>query len=406
LQGVRLLIVDDEETVRMVLQEQLEAWGLFADSASNGRQALEALQEKNAQGAPYDIAILDLTMPDIDGMELARTIKADPSIALTRLVILTGHAQRGDGAEARKAGVSAYLVKPVTNSQMFDCISRVMNASEKTPLITRHSLKELRVLEMASIRILVADDDEVNRKVAKGILERFGYQADFAENGKEAVELSSSVPYDLILMDCSMPEMDGFQATAEIRRREKESKSARRMPIIALTAHAMKGFREKCIETGMEDYLSKPFNREDLKTVLDRWLNSGASNPQRKLEPSVEDSPDEDTQTVSVDENTIQALRETMGDDLEKVFQLFCQQTQERIGAMKAAVTQRDADTLHRVSHSLKGSAGLIGAVRMTALSEELQSLGSSEKVDGADELLDMLADEFETVQSLLQAEN
>jgi PAS domain S-box-containing protein len=183
LHGLRVLLVDDEEAIREMLHEQLASWGITSEQAQNGRQALAMLQDCSQKGMPYDLAILDLTMPDMDGLELARTVKADPTIASVRLVMLTGYGQRGEGMEARKAGLSAYLVKPVTHSQLSDCISRVMSSPEDTPLITRHSLQELRISERAQFRILIAEDNDVNQKVAKRMLERFGYRADLAGNG-------------------------------------------------------------------------------------------------------------------------------------------------------------------------------------------------------------------------------
>ena len=218
-----------------------------------------------------------MQMPEMDGQMIARAIKEDPAIASTRLVLLTSLGRRGYGREARRAGIAAYLTKPVRQSEFYDALATVMGPQEKkaseheTPLITRRSLEEKKASSRA--HVLVAEDNAVNQRVAVRMLEKLGYRADVAANGLKAIEaLSSPNPYAVVLMDVQMPQMDGYEVTAEIRKREKKVEG-RHTPIIAMTANAMQGDRQKALEAGMDDYISKPVKTEDLGAVLNRWIS-------------------------------------------------------------------------------------------------------------------------------------
>jgi signal transduction histidine kinase/CheY-like chemotaxis protein len=280
LDGFRVLIVDDNATNRTILIYQTASWKMIPSEAEDGNRALDLLRAA-AQHEPYDIVLMDMDMPGIDGFDLARTIKADPSIAAVPLVLMTSFGQRGDGRVAREIGIAAYLTKPVRESQLFDCLvtfldrSGVMstqsNAATPARLVTRYAFKERET--MARKLILVAEDNTVNQLVAVRQLENMGYRADVVANGREAVEALSRISYDLVLMDCQMPEMDGYEATAAIRLREGQS---RHTPIIAMTAGAMEGERKKCLAAGMNDYVSKPVKSEALRAMLAQWLSDSA----------------------------------------------------------------------------------------------------------------------------------
>jgi len=271
LHGVRVLVVDDHATNRTIVEQYLKAWGVVSGNAADGPQALERLRAAAARGQPYDLAILDLRMPGMDGMEVAQAIKADPALASVRLMLLASLRQRDQTEAARDAGIMAYLTKPVRRSQLYECLGRVMGIVAEIAPVPAHApaplpgLKEAR----AHIRILVVEDNVVNQKVAARMLEKRGYRVDVVANGLEALEALSRIPYDLVLMDCQMPEMDGFAATAEIRQRER---AVRHTLIIAMTANAMAGDRERCLAAGMDDYLSKPVRAEELDAVLQRWM--------------------------------------------------------------------------------------------------------------------------------------
>ncbi|MFN2454048.1 MAG: porin PorA family protein [Pyrinomonadaceae bacterium] len=275
LRGLRVLVVDDNATNRRILMHQTASWGMIAEEAEGGTLGLESLRAAQRNGAPYDVVLLDSLMPDMDGLELARAIKADAQIAAAQVVLMPSFGTRGDGQVAREAGIAAYLMKPVRQSQLFDCLATVMSetvaaATPATPradqLVTRHSLEESK--SASRTRILIAEDNPVNQKVAVLQLRRLGYRADVVGDGLEVLEALAGIPYDIVLMDCQMPLMDGFEATREIRRREGESKHT---VIIAMTANALEGDRDKCLAAGMDDYLSKPIKVEDLRQILDRW---------------------------------------------------------------------------------------------------------------------------------------
>jgi CheY-like chemotaxis protein len=243
--------------------------------AESGSQALELLRSTAVNHVPYDLAILDLLMPDLDGFGLANAIKSNPEIAPVRLVLMSSAGVRGDGARSRSAGIEAYLSKPVRQSQLFDCLISVMSspvAGEQSsnvsalPLVTKHTLQESK--KVSHKLILLAEDNLVNQKVAMRQLEKLGYRTDVVANGRDAVAALSRVPYDLVFMDCQMPEMDGYEATGEIRRGEGPVKHT---PIVAMTAHALEGDREKCLAAGMDDYISKPVKLEELQGVLDKY---------------------------------------------------------------------------------------------------------------------------------------
>ena len=290
LQDLRVLIVDDNATNRKILCKQTASWKMRATSTEDAPRALEALRSAGSHGAPFDMAILDMQMPSMDGMELARRIKDDPDIASTRLVLLTSMGQRGDAKEAGWAGIEAYLTKPVRQSELYDALATVMGTSDqgagKDPkpderLVTRHNIREAK--SRSRERVLVAEDHPVNQKVALKMLERLGYRVDVVGDGRQALEALARVPYAAVLMDVQMPEMDGYAATKEIRQREEDAQG-RHTPIIAMTANAMQGDREKALKAEMDDYVSKPVSSEKLEAVLECWvLKEAEEKPRRDL---------------------------------------------------------------------------------------------------------------------------
>ncbi|ULA68384.1 MAG: putative Histidine kinase [Nitrospira sp.] len=282
LQGRRICIVDDHAANRRILEEYSRQWGLAPASAADGFQALDLLREAAATTTAFDVAIIDMQMPGMDGLDLARSIKADPALAATPLVLLTSIALRGQAEQAKRAGVAAYLTKPVNRAELYDCLSTLVGVGEQAtaapsgkpaeppasePEVTRPALKEAA----APPRILVAEDNVINQKVAAYQLEKLGYRADVVANGIEAIEAVSRVHYAMVLMDCQMPELSGLEATAVIRKGERE-RQARRIPIIAMTANAMPGDHQKCLDADMDDFLSKPVQKKDLSVMLAKWL--------------------------------------------------------------------------------------------------------------------------------------
>jgi two-component system sensor histidine kinase/response regulator len=270
-------VVDDNATNRQILVHQILRWKMQPDCAANGAEALEILRVAAIEGKPYDLALLDVQMPQMDGLMLARAIKIDPTIAQTPLIVLTSLGQALSTAELNEGGIKAYLVKPVKQSRLLDCM--IKGLAEKTafnltmPASAVIPLKPSVPLE--KVRILLAEDNSVNQKVALAQLKRLRYKANAVANGVEVLEAIQRIYYDIILMDCQMPEMDGYEATRAIRQREQsfEKPCAWLAPvyIIAMTAHATQGEKEKCFAAGMDDYLSKPVRTAELQRALERW---------------------------------------------------------------------------------------------------------------------------------------
>lgn len=295
LSGLRVLLVDDNETQRKVLRHYLISWQMIPAEARDGEEAFEELNYAQDQGEPFDLALLDLTLPGMAGIDPIQKIKSDPRLKKTHLIAFAPRGRMGS-APVRQTGAAAVLFKPVRQSQLFDCIARVMSgkgqqecsASFADPASTtaRGGKRQSRRAS-SSVRILLAEDNVVNQKVVLKLLEKMGYAADAVANGLEAIEALERIPYDLVLMDCQMPEMDGFEATANIRRKKKIC----HIPVVALTANAMKGDREKCLEAGMDDYVAKPVSPETLKQALQRWTPS-SEEKQPQQAPSSEPAPE------------------------------------------------------------------------------------------------------------------
>jgi PAS domain S-box-containing protein len=417
LKGRRLCIVDDNATNRRILEQYAFQWGLQSATASDGYQALALLKDAATRGEPFDLAILDLQMPRMDGLELGRTITADPALAGTRLVLLTSMGLRGQAEKAKQAGISAYLCKPVHRAHLYDCLAMIVDLPAKSAtdalevgsssrpndvLVTRHVLKEAAVAARA--RILVAEDNIVNQKVAVCQLEKLGYRADVVANGLEAVEAVSRATYALVLMDCQMPEMDGLEATALIRTREAEQAS-RRLPIIAMTANAMRGDREKCLNAGMDDYLAKPAKLEQLEATLARWL-SGQSTPDEQKEPV---SPEKQKAAHEcVDSAVLAELRQLDRSCglLSMLITNFLKDVPTSLAGLRDALQQGDGEALARVAHGLNGSSGNLGVRNMRQLCVELQALGKAKDLSKAGALLAKLVSEFELVRQRLMVEH
>jgi two-component system sensor histidine kinase/response regulator len=273
--------VGDKTTDRLILCHQLLAWKIQPDCAARGEEARKMMRDAATAGNPYGLALLDFQMPEMNGLALARAIKSDPAIQSTRLVLLTSRGQMLSLEELQQLGIESCVIKPVKQSRLFDCMTDAMNrvVSKTSPPKTVASLsaaisrKGSPTLE--KMRILLAEDNTINQLVALAQLKKLGYTAQTVRNGLEVLKALEQVSYDVILMDCQMPELDGYEATKTIRKREKAPD--RRcpwkapVPIIALTAHAMQGEREKCLAAGMDDYLSKPIRPDELKAVLERW---------------------------------------------------------------------------------------------------------------------------------------
>lgn len=405
LARARVLIVDDNATNRKILLHQTAAWDMVGIEAESGTAALELLRVAANDGKPYDVALLDLMMPGINGFELAETIKAEPELATTKLVLLPSYGQRGDGEKALKLGIAAYLQKPVRQSQLYDCLVTLLAADSapvpNPPVVTRPErrtpLAGQPAQEFSPLRILIAEDNPVNQKVALGQLKNLGYRAKVFPNGLELLRELEQTEADIILMDCQMPEMDGLAATAEIRRREGD---ARHTTIIAMTANALDGESEKCIAAGMDDYLSKPVKPDVLRRKLEHWAaviaNAGAA--------ANGDYVGDDTPVL--DQAQFNTLKDIRPDDngalVAELIDLFAGEAATNLAELREQAPGGEVAEIRRIAHRLKGSCTNIGAARMTGVLDRLESVVSPGEVGG---LLDNLEHEYERVRERLAAE-
>ncbi len=399
VRGARILVVDDHPTNRLVLRELLRSWGCRFEEAADGQQALASLRRAVTEGDPFKIALVDMQMPVMDGKTLGGIIKADPDLRDTLLVMLTSVGQRGDAHKFQQVGFSAYMTKPVKVSQLYDCLATVLGVASvgseqpARPIITRHTLMEDK---KRRVRILVAEDNVVNQKVAVRILEKLGYRADAVANGQEAITALEKIGYDLVLMDVQMPEMNGFEATRIIR--DPGSGVLRHdIPIVAMTAHALKGDRERCLEAGMDDYASKPVTALALSEILDRYLGSAAS--------SGGVVPEQNPSQASPVE--IEQIREVADGDIEferDLIETFLSDSEEQIRGLEVALGEQDAEEVRGRAHTIKGSSANAGAKVMQELAYQMEKIGAGKELAQAPDVYSELKDAFEQARELLQA--
>jgi len=378
LAGLRMLIVEDNPTNRSILLQHAIEWRMYAASAPNGAEALEALRTAAANGKPFDAALVDMKMPVMDGVELVRAVRADARLAPLKMIMLTSldAADRRDAA--RDAGVAGYLAKPVRQAELYACIAAAMGAAVPTAALGDSPHPAAAPRAAAPARVLLAEDNVINQEVALEMLEDTGYQVTVAADGRQALAALAGGGFDAVLMDCQMPELDGFDATGELRRREGE-RGRRRTPVIALTANAVAGDRERCLEAGMDDYLAKPFARNELLGMLARWTQPASATQRvgQHADP-VAAEPSEAGGGV-IDTRALQALRALQRpgrpDLVGRVIGLFHSDAPRLMAEMRAAADARDVDTLRRAAHTLKSTAANLGATVLSARCREIEEL-------------------------------
>jgi two-component system, sensor histidine kinase and response regulator len=380
IKGQRVLVVDDNTTNRKVLMGQLILCGVDPVAASSADEALALMRQASAAGRPYDAALLDHLMPDCDGAELGRIIVQDASIHSTRLILLTSSGQRGDGQLFAHIGFAGYLLKPVTQRDLTECLILVLANTAQSwhlqsqPIITRHALRAQRAL--SGNRILLAEDNPVNQKVAVRLLEKLDYRVEVVADGRAAVTAWQGGNFDLILMDCQMPEMDGYAATREIRRLED---GKRHIPIVALTAHAMKGDEEKCRAAGMDDYLTKPIDRIKLDACLDRLLQSAGSTGSR---PATKESAVQSPSSIDW-----QALLESIDSDAgfaRDLLTAYIDTADRELATIAAALGSGDIAAMRESAHSLKSASANLRAATAASAAAQLETaadLGESARI-------------------------
>ncbi|MGI8807732.1 MAG: response regulator [Acidimicrobiales bacterium] len=406
LDGLGALVVDDNATNRTILEQSLASWQMRPAATDAGEPALLLLREAAARSDPFDLAILDYHMPGMDGLELARAIRADPALASTKLVLLTssgrwGHAQSAGGTE-----IDAFLTKPIRQSALYDALVTVTGLPEAPGgrVVTVSTVADVR--GKARAHVLVVEDNIVNQKVAAGMLERLGYRVDVAANGIEAVDAVARVPYALVLMDCQMPEMDGYEATAEIRRRQA---GGPRTPIIAMTAGAMQGDEDRALAAGMDEFVTKPVKMDQLGAVLERWVDSAAAGGTGTLPPAAgPPAGHESAQRPSaLDPEILAGLRQLerggRSGAVDELVELFLDTARERVRELRVAVDDDDRAAVKRVAHSLKGSSANLAATEMAAVAAELEVAVGDDDATAAAEAMTRLEAELERADAALR---
>ncbi len=405
LKGLRICGVDDHHINRALLKQYFEDWGMEGECLSSSEQALARIYEMAQQGTPFDLAIVDRHMPDMDGLGLAEAIKADPSIQSVRLLLSTSVGHKGETTIAQAAGFSGYVTKPIRKNRLHACLETIMgypvsDQSKPDPIVTQFRTKEIEKLRSA--RILVADDHQVNQQLTRLMVERCGHKADTVGNGTEALHALEQIPYDLILMDCQMPEMDGFEATRKIREAENVKRQplgerseaqetglwessdsllltphCSRVPIVALTANAMQGDRNKCLEAGMDDYLSKPIRPEELARVLTKWLSP--QTPSTPIQPETAISTPLPTPSPSTDQSAVnlQTLKELENQGgrefLQTMIQRFVEDALHCVTLIEQALDTHDVATIQEAAHGLKGISRNMGAEALAQVAVDLE---------------------------------
>jgi len=401
--GMRILVVDDHATNRILLRRMLSSWGCRSSEVASGDEALAALQDAVAMEDPFRIALVDMLMPGMDGETLARRIKEEQRLMSTRLVLLTSLGMRGGAVHVQQAGFDAYLSKPIRSARLLDILAQLAvrggEETEVTPkaaaIFTPPGHEERG---RATARILLAEDNPTNQKVALRVLEKLGYCADAVCNGVEAIRALAKTPYDLVLMDVQMPEMDGFEATRRIRDGAASAEKSG-VPIVAMTAHAMKGDREACLEAGMDDYVIKPVNVEELNKALQRRLKGIQAADSAHAESTIPANP------VVFDKTA--ALTRIGGDEevLQEILNIFISDAARQIEALSMAFEMGNASRLRSQAHTLKGASGNAGAYAVQEIAQQIENVGGQGQLESASKLIVRMREEFIRFQSLIRRE-
>lgn len=395
--GLHVLIVDDSRICRRFLEQTLSTWGAHYGSAASGRQALVRLREAMAQGRSYDLALIDEEMPAMRGAELVRRIAEEEALAPVKIVLM-GRQSQPD--VTRIPGVMNYLTKPVQPSLLYDCIVASLSLEGKPePVSSSVVVEEVGFLGAS---ILIVEDNRANQQVAIGMLERLGCCVDVVFNGQEALEVMARQSYDLVLMDCHMPQMDGYEATRRFRASEA---GKHRLPIIAMTANIREEDSDKCFAAGMSDYLPKPLKLSLLHSKLQHWIGSKIPSVKTSTEDNLTMKPESHYHPAPLDAEVLSELRTSVGDSFSKMIEVFLEDTPLYLEALQTAIAQNEAKMLKEAAHSLKGSARNFGATRFAQLSKQLEDLGHTGVCAQARELLPALISEYRQVKAVLQHE-
>ncbi|MDB5919179.1 MAG: hybrid sensor histidine kinase/response regulator [Massilia sp.] len=441
IEGLRVLIVDEHPASREEIERQVVDWKLTCDSVGSAMQATEKLMSAARAGRPYDVAIVDMDLERTSGLSLAAGIRADPASRATRILLLSSDRLAADPQQRREAGVAYQLIKPVRPGDLFECIATrprkgVAAAPAAEPLVPVRQASA----GAGQRRVLLAEDNPVNVEVATAMLDSLGLDVRCARNGEEALQAVREGQYDIVLMDCQMPVMDGFAATSGIRRFERDNGRARKVPVIAITANALQGDRESCLAAGMDDYLSKPFTQQQLGAVIGRWIALPVASTVHHAEqrpalppPALEFVQREtvkrgmiqptSVQRAPVKPETVQpgagardvinqhaldnirALSADRGAALvQRVVNAYVDDTPQHLQTLRRAIAGLDCGNLRKVAHSLKSSSANVGAETLAQMCKDMEQLGRTETTEGAAGILTDMEHEFQAVRHSLSA--
>ena len=409
LNGLRVLIVEDNSTNRTILQNQVAGWGMSEGSAESGAQALNMLRTAAARSAPYPLAIIDMKMPGMDGIELARAIKADPAVSAVALIMLSSMVSPGDAGSAREAGIVSYLSKPVRPADLRRAIAQAAGVAQQAPQAAVAGGERRRI----DAQVLLVEDSAVNQEVASAMLNGFGCEVRVAANGREAVAAVQGGRFDLVLMDCQMPEMDGFEATAAIRSLEAAGAApAARVPIVALTANVLGGDRARCVAAGMDDYLAKPFGKSQLWSVLTNWVKHGNARLSEVHSPGpaapapAAPAADETVGAGAIDSKALDEIRALQRSGapslLDKVVACYLDDAPRLAQSMREAIAAGDSGVLQRAAHTLKSSSATVGALRLAGLCKDMEARARAGNLAEVEHALNRIEIEYARVRAAL----
>jgi PAS domain S-box-containing protein len=400
LGNLRVLIVDDNDTNRRILEDQMQVWGIHAACAACAQEALEKLQDSSQNR--FDVVLLDMHMPGMNGITLAKVIKSDPKLARIRLIMLTSLGQLMDDEQLKKAGISACLVKPVKQGRLYECLTGQRSPPQKSGPAPDGAAVAAAVLP-PSLRILLAEDNLINQKVAVGQLRKLGLTPEVVSNGVEAVEASRRTRFDVILMDCQMPQMDGYEASKQIRVREK-AEGGKPVYIIAMTANAMQGDREKCLAASMNDYLSKPVKDSELRATLTRACTSAAAQTEEPEEEVALDlsasAPEIPSQEALVDLDRLEAAANEDPKVMQELVELYFAQATDLMNGLRGAINSGSAKDIDHFAHKLVGASLACGMSAMVMPLRELEQRGKEGVLGDAEELFDQASRHLEMTRN------
>lgn len=395
LRDLRVLVVGSNIAYGVTLREIFTEWQMKPTVVEDGPSAFAIMERARDAGDPFSLIIIDLDIPEMDGFVFAEQLKQNPGLSEVTIMMLTSAGQRGDASRCRELGISSYLLKSVTKQDMLDVITAIVSTppqgTEQYSLITRYSLRESR----HQSNVLLAEDNHTNQRLARHLIENQGHRVVVAENGREVLAAMEKESFDLVLMDVQMPEMNGFEATSIIR--EKEKTTGGHIPIIALTAHAVKGYKEKCLDAEMDDYITKPLKKQSFLALLDKWLLPEREDREGPTHHELKSEKWEDDKQL----NLKKAIKEFDGDEdlVIEVLDGFLKEVTNQLKTISKAISDGDADVVRMVAHSIKGGAANLTAYNLAKVASELEKVVTSAGLEECSEPFEKLEEEFHLLE-------